>query len=249
MNCKLFASELLCAALLLGCSSAPKLGLPSGDWVEINQPGSTPPVRAPAVASLSASPSSPSVPAISTPRAPVMFGEPPVTAAAPAAIGWAPPATPTTAATASKPIPLPTVGATAKAASATPPTPLHPVIAPTKVFPAASVPPIAAVVAPAVKPLPAPVAKQVWEARIGDSLRTVITNWSQRANYRLAWKAEDLDYPIDAPLRFEGSFEEAVAEIFRLYEKADRSFIVDGRRKQSRLEIMEDHDKPKRTPL
>lgn len=94
---------------------------------------------------------------------------------------------------------------------------------------------------PALKPASAPV--MVWEARVGESLRTVILNWSQRAHYTVSWTAEDLDYPIDAPLRFEGSYENAVAAIFRLYEKAERSFIVDGRRAQMRLNVSEDRNK------
>lgn len=95
---------------------------------------------------------------------------------------------------------------------------------------------------------PAPIPKQVWEARVGDSLRTVIKDWSQRAHYHLAWEAEDLDYPIDAPLRFEGSYEQALAAIFDLYKQADRSFIVDGHREQKRLNVTEDHSKRYKRP-
>ncbi|WP_375122210.1 TcpQ domain-containing protein [Pseudomonas sp. LW8] len=78
----------------------------------------------------------------------------------------------------------------------------------------------------------------------------MIKTWSQRANYEVAWDAEDLDYPIDAPLRFEGSYEEAVAGIFQLYEKAERSFVVDGRRAQHRLNVSENSvkSKSKRAP-
>lgn len=102
------------------------------------------------------------------------------------------------------------------------------------------------VIAPVAKPIkPAPIPKPVWEAKPGDSLRGVIKTWSQRANYEVAWEAEDLDYPIDAPLRFEGSYEEAVAGIFQLYEKAERSFVVDGRRAQHRLNVSENSVKSK----
>lgn len=126
------------------------------------------------------------------------------------------------------------VSITAK--SLPPPSPTPPaVVAPIQVLTAAP------------KPVaPAPIPKPVWEAHTGDSLRKVITSWSQRANYTLDWQADDLDYPIDAPLRFEGSFEDAIAGIFRLYEQADRSFIVDGRRAQHRLNVAENRDKSKR---
>ncbi|WP_247868541.1 MULTISPECIES: TcpQ domain-containing protein [unclassified Pseudomonas] len=115
-----------------------------------------------------------------------------------------------------------------------------PVVAP--VTPAAKTPPPVATPKPAV---PAPIPKPVWIASEGESLRKVITAWSQRAGYTLSWRAEDLDYGIEAPLRFEGSYEEAVASIFHLYDKADRSFIVDGRRPQHRLIVTEDLKKSK----
>lgn len=116
-------------------------------------------------------------------------------------------------------------------------------------------PPVVAPVTPAAKPpapiatpkpaVPAAIPKPVWIASEGESLRKVITAWSQRAGYTLSWRTEDLDYGIEAPLRFEGSFEEAVASIFHLYDKADRSFIVDGRRSQHRLNVTEDMKKSK----
>ncbi|MNP77475.1 Toxin co-regulated pilus biosynthesis protein Q [compost metagenome] len=81
-------------------------------------------------------------------------------------------------------------------------------------------------------------------------MRTVIKGWSQRVNYHVEWEPEDLDYPIDAPLRFEGSYEDALAGIFDLYKQADRSFIVDGHRKQKRVNVTEDHRKRNtRSPL
>jgi type IV pili sensor histidine kinase/response regulator len=120
-----------------------------------------------------------------------------------------------------------------------------PAVAPTKTFAAPSATPVAArtssVPPPVIKPAPVP--KQIWEARVGESLRSVIKGWSQRVNYHVEWEPEDLDYPIDAPLRFEGSYEQALAGIFDLYKQADRSFIVDGHREQKRVNVTEDHRK------
>lgn len=257
MNCKLVASELLCAALLLGCS-APKLSLPSGDWVEVNQPAFPVPPRA-AVPPLPPNP--PPVPAtpISTPRAPIVFGpapvppntasQPPLAAAVPGSLGWAPgsPASTTPSGKTAVVQPVPPLKPPAVVASSEP---VKPVTLPPKVFAAPPAPPVP-VIASVAKPIkPAPIPKPVWEAKAGDSLRGVIKTWSQRANYEVAWEAEDLDYPIDAPLRFEGTYEEAVAGIFQLYEKAERSFVVDGRRAQHRLNVSENSvkSKTKRAP-
>lgn len=279
MKRKLIAGELLCAALLLGCSSAPKLTLPSGQWVEVSQPKVTPPMPPASAAPLATSYPGPSVAAF---RPPVQFGPslgaPAVTTApmpssplAPTAVApvspkSTPPAPNTGAPVVSQVSPAPaapgvipaapvksTALVVANTAPAKPVTPLPapkvvPTIAAPKVFPVAPPKPVATVVAPTAKPLkPVPVPKPVWEAQVGESLRKVIERWSKRANYTVDWVAEDLDYPIDAPLRFQGSFEEAVADIFQLYEKADRSFVVDGRRKQGRLIVLEDGDKTKRT--
>lgn len=79
----------------------------------------------------------------------------------------------------------------------------------------------------AVVTAPKPLA-QIWTATTGSTLRQTVEAWAARAKWTLIWKADDLDYPIDAPLRFEGSFEEAIKEIFPLYDSAPRSFIVDG---------------------
>lgn len=95
-------------------------------------------------------------------------------------------------------------------------------------------------VPPTAKPA-APAPRPIWEAQSGETLRKAITRWCQRAHYTLDWQAESLDYPIEAPLRFSGSFEEAVKEIFHLYDKAPRTFIVDGRIAQSRLIVSENN--------
>ena len=79
----------------------------------------------------------------------------------------------------------------------------------------------------AVVTAPKPLA-QIWTASTGSTLRQTVEAWAARAKWTLIWKVDDLDYPIDAPLRFEGSFEDAIKEIFPLYDSAPRSFIVDG---------------------
>ncbi|MFC6299095.1 pilus assembly protein PilL [Pseudomonas sp. CCM 7893] len=95
-------------------------------------------------------------------------------------------------------------------------------------------PPTTAKVAEASKPLP-----QTWTASSGSTLRQTVESWATTANWKLIWKVDDLDYPIDAPLRFEGSFEEAIKEIFPLYDSAPRSFVVDGSSSQRLIYIAE----------
>ncbi|MGZ0717718.1 PFGI-1 class ICE element type IV pilus protein PilL2 [Pseudomonas gessardii] len=108
--------------------------------------------------------------------------------------------------------------------------------APNTTKPATVVPtqPSTAKVVQASKPLP-----QVWTASTGSTLRQTVEGWAATANWKLIWKVDDLDYPIDAPLRFEGSFQQAIKEIFPLYDGAPRSFVVDGSSSQRLIYIAE----------
>jgi len=76
---------------------------------------------------------------------------------------------------------------------------------------------------PVPRPLP-----QVWPAAVGSTLRETVEEWAKKANWRVIWAQEDLNYPIEAPLRFEGSFQEAIKQLFPLYDNAPRPFVVDG---------------------
>lgn len=77
--------------------------------------------------------------------------------------------------------------------------------------------------APPPRPLP-----QIWTAEVGSTLRESVEEWAKKAKWRVIWAQEDLNYPIDAPLRFQGSFQEAIKQLFPLYDNAPRSFVVDG---------------------
>lgn len=88
-----------------------------------------------------------------------------------------------------------------------------------------------AVAATAIEVKPAPPSRprpQVWKAEVGSTLRDSVEEWAKKARWRVIWAQEDLNYPIEAPLHFEGSFQEAIKELFPLYDNAPRSFVVDG---------------------
>ncbi|NVZ63640.1 TcpQ domain-containing protein [Pseudomonas gingeri] len=77
----------------------------------------------------------------------------------------------------------------------------------------------------APEPAPQPMS---WTAPVGSTLHQTIADWCKRAGWQLIWPQEDLDYPIEASLSFKGTFAEAIAQIFPLYDGAPRSFIVNG---------------------
>lgn len=120
-------------------------------------------------------------------------------------------------------IPVAVPSAAAPAPSA-PSQPAQPKPAPTVVASARpAVPEAEMKPAAPVRPLP-----QVWTAEAGSTLRESVEEWAKKARWKVIWAQEDLNYPIDAPLRFEGSFQEAIKQLFPLYDNAPRSFVVDG---------------------
>lgn len=221
MNCKLIASELLCAALLLGCSSAPKLTLPTGDWVEVNQPGATP---APKASSAPPPPLPGSAPVVSipTPRAPIVFGASPIKPVTPGATTTPAPLAPSSAvATAATP---PKV--IAASPSATPAIPAgSQTIVPPKAFAAMSTPPVVIGASTpskenvAVRPMPPP--KETWTVSPADAtLRRVLAKWTARAGWQLVWEAS-VDVPVNVNASFDGDFRSAVKRLFSSLSAAD----------------------------
>ncbi|MCO2447590.1 pilus assembly protein PilL [Pseudomonas aeruginosa] len=113
----------------------------------------------------------------------------------------------------------------ASAVKSTPPTP------PT----VASAPPVK-VLTPTEPSRPLP---QAWSAETGSTLRDTLEAWAKRARWTVRWEPQDLNYPIEAPLTFHDSFEDAVSELFPLYDAAERPFLVNASRPQSLIIIKE----------
>lgn len=80
------------------------------------------------------------------------------------------------------------------------------------------------VATPAVKNVPMP---KIWRAIQGSTLKDTLYSWAaeekctggQSGNWSVAWLA-DVNYRIDAPLSFSGSFKDALNGVFRLYTTA-----------------------------
>jgi hypothetical protein len=53
---------------------------------------------------------------------------------------------------------------------------------------------------------------RTWRGVRGDSLRTIMTDWSEDAGVEVYW-ASQFDYPLDSSVRFTGTFEEAVKNL------------------------------------
>ncbi|MGF7239689.1 conjugative transfer region protein (TIGR03748 family) [Pseudomonas oryzihabitans] len=149
----------------------------------------------------------------------------------------APVATPSPATTAapSHQVPKPAVAVAARTTTVAPP-PSVAASAPAKTL--ASAP--AAYSLPSVRLTePASVIAQTWDAPVGSTLRRSVEAWAKRAGWQVVWTADDLDYPIEAALHFKGTFAEAIAQVFPLYDGAPRSFIVDGSSSQRIVHVSE----------
>ncbi len=122
-------------------------------------------------------------------------------------------------------------------AASAPIKPLASTVKPTPPTPAsvASAPPVK-VLTPAE---PSRQLAQSWSAETGSTLRDTLEAWAKRARWTVRWEPLDLNYPIEAPLTFHGSFEDAVSELFPLYDAAERPFLVNASRPQSLIIIKE----------
>jgi hypothetical protein len=58
-----------------------------------------------------------------------------------------------------------------------------------------------------------------WQAQPGESLRTVLTNWSEQAGVQLFW-AEGHDYQIGEAIQMHGTFQNAITKILEGYTES-----------------------------
>ncbi|KTT49666.1 pilus assembly protein PilL [Pseudomonas oryzihabitans] len=86
---------------------------------------------------------------------------------------------------------------------------------------------------------PASAMGETWDAPVGSTLKQSVDAWAKRAGWQVIWEAADLDYPIEAALHFRGTFAEAIAQVFPLYDGARRSFVVDVNSSQRIVAVAE----------
>ena len=78
--------------------------------------------------------------------------------------------------------------------------------------------------------------KEVWKGDNGSSLRMSILKWAEKAHWNVVWDTKT-DYPLLAPVQFEGRFEEAVSQFIQLYEAAEQPLVADIQIQQSLIYI------------
>ena len=61
---------------------------------------------------------------------------------------------------------------------------------------------------------------QIWSAKKGDSLKTVLHDWAKQSNTQIIWEAS-YDYRLDKDLSLQGSLEEAYNELLSSYNDSE----------------------------
>lgn len=96
-------------------------------------------------------------------------------------------------------------------------------------------PPVGAV-APIIQIKPIPVPKEAWVGESGSSMKATIMAWAGKAHWNVVWDTKT-DYPLLAPVKFEGHFDEVVAQFIHLYEVAEQPLVADIQPQQNLIYI------------
>lgn len=118
--------------------------------------------------------------------------------------------------------------------------------APTSVVSTASPAPAPALATPARKLIGTPVkalsSGPEWKAAAGITLQESLTAWAEKADcpngghWVVIWQAP-VDYRIEAPLTFRGSFESALDQVFDLYRPAEKRLYAEANRVQCLVSV------------
>lgn len=79
---------------------------------------------------------------------------------------------------------------------------------------------------PAATPATVTPPRPTWQAFQGSTLRQVIQSWSARAGWTLRWESAGVDYPIVAPLTYQGSYIDATSDAISAYAQAPKPLWV-----------------------
>ena len=66
-----------------------------------------------------------------------------------------------------------------------------------------------------------PYAVKSWQAKKGDSLKTVLKSWSESSGVELQWTATE-DYALPEAIRLDGNYTEAITRALAAYGNADK---------------------------
>ncbi|HGG6757226.1 TPA: TcpQ domain-containing protein [Salmonella enterica subsp. enterica serovar Java] len=91
-------------------------------------------------------------------------------------------------------------------------------------------------------PVTAPSSGPEWKAAAGITLHESLTAWAEKADcpngghWVVIWQTP-VDYLIEAPLTFRGSFESALGQVFDLYRQAEKRLYAEAHRAQCLVSV------------
>ncbi|EKP7536973.1 TcpQ domain-containing protein [Salmonella enterica] len=91
-------------------------------------------------------------------------------------------------------------------------------------------------------PIPAVASGPEWKAAAGPTLQESLTAWAEKADcpngghWVVIWQTP-VDYRIEAPLTFRGSFESALVQVFDLYRRAEKPLYAEASRAQCLVSV------------
>ncbi|HBP4890419.1 TPA: hypothetical protein L5621_006251 [Pseudomonas aeruginosa] len=96
------------------------------------------------------------------------------------------------------------------------------------------------------KPAAVTAALPVWTLAKGETLKSGLLEWAARATcsapgtttWQVRWETA-VNYPIDAPLRFEGEFRKALGEVLALYQQAEKPLLAETVSSQCLARVVE----------
>ena len=95
---------------------------------------------------------------------------------------------------------------------------------------------VSAALTPRANPQPEITPPEQWSATAGQTLREVISGWSERQHWSVTWAA-DVDYRIAAPLRYEGTLFDAVEQVLAAHGRTRVPLYARGYMRQKMLLI------------
>jgi len=85
-------------------------------------------------------------------------------------------------------------------------------------------------------PTPPACEAQNWQGVVGSTLHDVVDAWTKKAGWILVWQPE-IDYPMSAPVAFQGCYADAITSLFAAYKQVDHPFEVKGMVDQKTLVV------------
>lgn len=78
--------------------------------------------------------------------------------------------------------------------------------------------------------------QQLWDSYAGESLQALVASWSAQVGYQMVWDVP-YDYKIEASFTLNGTFEQAITQLFNAFISSDQPMKVDIYQQQKLIHV------------